>query len=120
MESSDVGIATPREGMRAMRGRLGAVERALSEMQARMQEKDVEHGRMSAALEDLRGLAAAEIKAIESEVRQEVETAVEGAKAAAQPELHLLYEDIYSDQSKEFFIRGCDNTVSHGAYGTTK
>ena len=59
-------------------------------------------------------------KAIEAEARAEVEAAVEGAKAAAAPELGLLYEDIYSDQSANFFMRGCDMTVSHGVYGTTK
>jgi len=63
---------------------------------------------------------AAEIKAVEAEVRKEVEEAVEGAKAAAQPERALLFQDIYSDQSTEFFIRACDNTVNHGTYGITK
>ena len=35
---------TPREGARVMRGRLGAIESAFAEMQARLVEKDVEHG----------------------------------------------------------------------------
>jgi len=69
---------------------------------------------------DLELADAAEIKAIEAEVRQEVEAAVEGAKAAAEPERALLFEDIYTDQSKEFFIRACDSTVNHGSYGVTK
>jgi hypothetical protein len=34
--------------------------------------------------------------------------------------LFYRYEDIYTAQSKEFFMRGCDMTVSHGTYGTTK
>ena len=54
------------------------------------------------------------------QVRLEVESAVAGAKAAAEPERALLFEDIYSDQSKEFFIKACDNTVNHGVYGVTK
>jgi pyruvate dehydrogenase E1 component alpha subunit len=62
----------------------------------------------------------AEVKAIEGEVREEVQAAVEGAKAAPMPDGSLLYEDIYSDQSKEFFIRACDNTVNHGVVGVTK
>ena len=45
---------------------------------------------------------------------------VEAAKAAPQPDPALLYEDIYCDQSPNFFMRGCDMTVSHGVYGTTK
>jgi len=63
---------------------------------------------------------AAELKAIEASVRVEVDTAVEGAKAAAPPERDLLFEDIYTDQSKEFYIRACDATVGHGTYGVTK
>ena len=50
----------------------------------------------------------------------EVEAAVEGAKAAPEPERDLLFEDIYTNQSKEFFIRACDNTVNHGVFGVTK
>jgi len=69
---------------------------------------------------DLELADAAEIKAIEAEVRQEVEAAVEGAKAAAEPDRALLFEDIYTDQSKDFFIRACDTTVNHGTYGVTK
>lgn len=61
-----------------------------------------------------------EIKAIEVAARAEVDEAVEFAKAAPEPERGLLYEDIYTAQSKEFFMRGCDMTVSHGTYGTTK
>ena len=45
---------------------------------------------------------------------------MEGAKTMPQPPEHLLYEDIYSDQSKEFFIRGCDMTLNHGVQYTTK
>ena len=71
-------------------------------------------------LTDLELATAAEIKAIEAEVRAEVEAAVEGAKAAPQPARDLLFEDIYSNQSKEFFIRACDNTVNHGVFGVTK
>jgi len=63
---------------------------------------------------------AAEIKAIEAEVRKEVDEAVEAAKASPQPERALLFQDIYTDQSPEFFIRACDNTVNHGVYGVTK
>ena len=36
------------------------------------------------------------------------------------PSRDLLFQDIYSDQSPEFFIRACDNTVNHGVYGVTK
>ena len=71
-------------------------------------------------LTDLELATAAEIKAIEAELRAEVEAAVEGAKAAPQPARDLLFEDIYSNQSKEFFIRACDNTVNHGVFGVTK
>jgi len=69
---------------------------------------------------DLELATAAEIKAIEAEVRAEVEAAVEGAKAAPQPPRDILFEEIYTDQSKDFFIRGCDMTVNHGTYGITK
>ena len=71
-------------------------------------------------LEELGLATTAEIKAVEAEVRAEVEEAVEGAKAMPPPDSALLYEDIYTDQSKEFFIRGCDMTVNHGTYGVTK
>merc|ERR1719482_1048792 len=33
---------------------------------------------------------------------------VERAKALPQPERPLLFQDIYSDQSSDFFIRACD------------
>jgi len=63
---------------------------------------------------------AAELKEIEQKVREEVEDAVNYAKAAAEPERALLFQDIYTDQSAEFFIRACDNTVNHGVTGVTK
>ena len=63
---------------------------------------------------------AAEIKAVEAEVRAEVEASVEAAKTAPQPARDLLFEDIYTDQTKDFFIRACDNTVNHGTFGITK
>ena len=69
---------------------------------------------------DLELATAAELKAIESSVRAEVEEAVEGAKAGAPPERDLLFEDIYSDQSAAFHIRACDRTVDHGVAFTTK
>ena len=53
-------------------------------------------------------------------VREEVEAAVAGAKEAAEPERALLFQDIYTDQSSEFFIRACDHSVNHGSYGVTK
>jgi len=62
----------------------------------------------------------AEIKAIEAEVRKEVDAAVEGAKSGEMPGREHLYQDIYSDQSSEFFIRACDNTLNHGVAGVTK
>lgn len=62
----------------------------------------------------------AEIKAIEAEVRKEVDAAVEGAKSAEMPGREHLYQDIYTDQSPEFFIRACDNTLNHGTAGVTK
>ncbi len=71
-------------------------------------------------LTDLELATVAELKEIEVAARQEVEEAVEAAKAAPQPDPALLYEDIYCDQSPNFFMRGCDMTVSHGVYGTTK
>lgn len=69
---------------------------------------------------ELELLSAAEVKAVEAEVRAEVEDAVEAAKAAAMPDISLLYQDIYSDQSPEFFIRACDNTINHGKFGVNK
>ena len=69
---------------------------------------------------DLELLSAAEIKTVEAEVRKEVEDAVEAAKAAAEPGIEHLYQDIYSDQSADFFIRACDNTVNHGVFGVNK
>ena len=71
-------------------------------------------------LEEFELATAAEIKEIEAGVRKEVDAAVEGAKAAPEPERARLFEDIYCDQSPEFFIRACDNTVNHGVYGVTK
>ena len=56
----------------------------------------------------------------EQAVRAEVEDAVEFAKGAAEPDRALLFQDIYTDQSAEFFIRACDNTVNHGVPGVTK
>ena len=38
----------------------------------------------------------------------------------SQPPPHELYEDIYCDQTKDFFMRGCDITASRGVYCTTK
>jgi len=46
--------------------------------------------------------------------------AVEAAKAAPEPDPAEMYTDIYTDQSKDFFMRGADFSVSHGVYGTTK
>ena len=62
----------------------------------------------------------AALKALEVECRKEVEAAVEFAKAQPEPPIASMWEDIYTDQSKEFFMRGCDWTKSIGAYGTTK
>ena len=31
-----------------------------------------------------------------------------------------MWEDIYTDQSKDFYMRGCDSTKGIGVYGTTK
>ena len=54
-------------------------------------------------------------------VKRAVSSAVEmKPPAAPMPDGSLLYEDIYSGQSKEFFIRACDNTVNHGVVGVTK
>jgi len=61
-----------------------------------------------------------EIKAVDMAVKKEVEAAVEAAKAAVVPPMTDLYTDIYTDQSPNFFMRGCDITVSSGVYGTTK
>ena len=69
---------------------------------------------------ELELMEAAEIKAVETEVRKEVEAAVEAAKAAAPPGHALLYQDIYSDQSSEFFIKSCDASKDHGVFGVTK
>ena len=63
---------------------------------------------------------AAELKAIEQEVREEVEDAVHFAKEAAQPSRDLLFQDIHVGQTEQFFIRGCDRTVNHGVEGVTK
>ena len=65
-------------------------------------------------------ISAAEIKEIEKAVKAEVTAAVDAAKAAPAPPMSEIYTDIYSDQSKDFFIRGSDMTISHGVYGTTK
>ena len=43
-----------------------------------------------------------------------------GPPAAVVPPMTDLYTDIYTDQSPNFFMRGCDITVSSGVYGTTK
>jgi len=69
---------------------------------------------------DLEFATAAELKEIEATCRAEVEAAVEGAKVAAEPERALLFQDIYTDQSAEFYIRACDRSVDHGVPMTTK
>jgi pyruvate dehydrogenase E1 component alpha subunit len=63
---------------------------------------------------------AAELKDIETAARVEVDEAVEKAKAGAPPVRDLLFEDIYVNQSKQFYIRACDRTVDHGVMGVTK
>jgi pyruvate dehydrogenase E1 component alpha subunit len=63
---------------------------------------------------------AAELKDIETAARVEVDEAVEKAKAAVPPVRDLLFEDIYVNQSKQFYIRACDRTVDHGVMGVTK
>eukprot|EP00965_Chrysotila_dentata_P241582 6204369-Pleurochrysis_carterae.AAC.1 len=50
----------------------------------------------------------------------QVNAAVEAAKTAPLPVDDEMWTDIYTDQSKDFFMRGCDMTVSKGVYGTTK
>ena len=62
----------------------------------------------------------AELKAIDAEVKKEVNAAVDAAKAAPIPPMSDLYTDIYTDQSPQFFMRGCDLSVSSGTYGTTR
>ena len=64
--------------------------------------------------------SAAEIKAIDTEVKKEVNAAVEAAKSAPLPDAGTMYTDIYTDQSADFFIRGSDFTASVGTYGVTK
>ena len=49
-----------------------------------------------------------------------MEAGVAAAKAAAEPPLSDLYTDIYTDQSPNFFMRGCNINTGHGTYGTTK
>merc|ERR1719399_1042268 len=63
---------------------------------------------------------AAEIKQIETDIKKEVNEAVETVKALPQPDLSELWTDIYTDQSPDFFMRGSDFTVSKGVYGVTK
>jgi pyruvate dehydrogenase E1 component alpha subunit len=76
--------------------------------------------RIKKYLLELEMATEAELKAIDAAVKKEVDAAVEAAKAAALPPMSDLYTDIYTDQSAEFFMRGCDLSVSHGVYGTTK
>jgi len=71
-------------------------------------------------LMDLELATAEELKVIEQAARKEIDAAVETAKAASFPPGHELYEDIYTDQTKDFFIRGSDITVSRGVYGVNK
>ena len=63
---------------------------------------------------------AAEIKAIDKEVKAEVEAAVAAAKEAPFPTVESMWQDIYTDQTSDFFIRGSDWTASVGKYGATK
>jgi len=63
---------------------------------------------------------AADLKAIETEVKAEVVAAVETAKSAPEPDAGAMFTDIYTDQSSSFFIRGSDFTASSGVYGSTK
>ena len=76
--------------------------------------------RIKKYLLELEFATEAEIKAVDAEVKKEVNAAVEAAKAAPLPPMSDLYTDIYTDQSPQFFMRGCDMTVSSGTYGTTK
>jgi len=74
--------------------------------------------RIKKYLLDLEFATEPEIKTIDAAVKKEVEAAVAAAKAAPEPAMSALYEDIYTDQSKDFFMRGCDMSASHGVYGS--
>ena len=76
--------------------------------------------RIKKYLLELEFATEADIKAIDADVKKEVNAAVEAAKAAPIPPMSDLYTDIYTDQSPAFFMRGCDMSVSSGTYGTTK
>ncbi|MDE0939887.1 MAG: thiamine pyrophosphate-dependent enzyme, partial [Pirellulales bacterium] len=73
--------------------------------------------RIKKYLLDLEFATEQEIKTIDMAVKKEVEAAVAAAKAAPEPPMTALYEDIYTDQSKDFFMRGCDMGASNGVYG---
>jgi len=62
---------------------------------------------------------AAEIKEIDAAVKAEVNAAVEAAKATPQPDPAELWTDIYTDQSPDFYMRGCDYKSGSGVYGVT-
>jgi len=64
--------------------------------------------------------SATDLKAIDAEVKPEVPARVEVAKSAEHPAFDSMYEDIYTDQTPAFFMRGCDLTVSRGTYGATR
>merc|ERR1719223_2035013 len=76
--------------------------------------------RIKKYLLDLEFATEQEIKTIDMAVKKEVEAAVAAAKAAPEPPMTSLYEDIYTDQSKDFFMRGCDMSASNGVYGVSK
>ena len=48
-----------------------------------------------------------ELKSIEKAARSEVDIAVEEAKASPEPDVQVLYEDIYVKGTEPSFIRGC-------------
>ncbi|CAH1799842.1 unnamed protein product [Owenia fusiformis] len=55
---------------------------------------------------------ADEIKAVDKQVRKEVDSAVERSRNDPEIELEALYEHVYVDQAKDFPIRGCQSITS--------
>jgi pyruvate dehydrogenase E1 component alpha subunit len=70
-------------------------------------------------LTGMAGVPEAELKAIESAIRKDIDAELAKAKVAPDPQLGALYEDIYVGQNPKMFIRGCDMATCHGDFNVS-
>lgn len=86
----------------------GSTYRTRDEISNIRQQRDpIEHVRK--LLLDNGLVETAEIKAIEKEVKKEIDTAIEESRAAPEPGMDVLWKDVYAD-AKGIEMRGIDST----------